>query len=51
MREDFLESYRLLHITWNDPPHYGLIRDTNMTMQEWNNCVVSIKMTATGKMM
>lgn len=50
MRDDFMENYRLLHITWNNPPNYGLMRETNMTTQEWFMCVVSLKMAATGKM-
>lgn len=50
VRDDFMENYRLLHITWNNPPNYGLIRETNMTTQEWFACVISLKMAATGKM-
>jgi hypothetical protein len=49
LMDDFMENYRLLHITWNDPPHFGLIRETNMCMQEWERCVITLKVMATGK--
>ena len=49
MMDDFMENYRLLHITWNNPPHFGLIRDTNITVNEWALCVGTLKMLTTGR--
>jgi hypothetical protein len=46
-----MENYRLLHITLNDPPHFGLLRDTNMTMAQWEMSIVSLKMLNTGRLL
>jgi len=51
MTDIFMENYRLLHITLNDPPHYGLIRETNQAMYVWDMSVVSLKMTTTGRIL
>lgn len=51
MIDEFMENYRLLHITLNDPPHYGLLRETTRDMQTWDMSVVALKMSTTGKIL
>lgn len=45
----FMENYRLLHITWNNPPHAWLMYQTTRDMQEWEQGVVLLKIMGTGK--
>lgn len=47
-REVFMESYRLLHITWCDPPSLGLIIENNRCMKEWDSSIVQKKFMGTG---
>lgn len=51
MMDEFMENYRLLHITLNDPPHYGLIRETTVAVAQWEMSIVSKKMISTGVML
>ncbi len=51
MYDIFAENYRLQHITYNDPPHYGLIIDTNNTMREYEMCIGMKKIMGTGRIL
>ena len=48
IREVFMESYRLLHITWIDPSSYGLIVENNRCMTDWESSIVQKKFMGTG---
>lgn len=51
MTDDFMENYRLLHITWNNPPCIGLMRETNYIVQEWVYSVALLKVMESGKLL
>ncbi len=51
MIDDFMENYRLLHITLNDPPCIGLMRETTYVVQEWMYSVALLKVMGTGKLL
>lgn len=50
MRDVFAENYRLQHITYNDPPNYGLIIETNRVMQEFEASIGMKKIIGSGRM-
>ncbi len=51
MIDDFMENYRLLHITMNPNPHIGLMRETTYTVEEWMYSVALLKVMGTGKLL
>jgi len=51
MTDDFMENYRLLHITLNNPPNIGLMRETTYMVQEWMYSAPLLKVMGTGKLL